>query len=297
MMNPTTVLSFPQKDPSVKDAFLTLEINRGQTGYPQRPVTVPRFLIGGGSGCDLRLGGPEIPPLHTVMIIGDGEVTVEAIAESPALQVNGRTVTSAVLHEGDTLGIGLFEFHVRLHESAILETAPAPSNPFETDLDCGGPVLPETAELSASELIEKLEEEQGLVESFEQTVNTGHDALLAAVRARQADKRNQVLETTNPALPSRHVIHGAHELRGPRITAPADGDEQFVHEFERVRRELEDFSLELEKRIERVTKREAHFDEAAKELVEAQNKLSAQLGTLLEQIETDRKESQPRANP
>ena len=36
---------------------MILEICRGLTRFPQRPICGPRFFIGSGPGCDLRLGG------------------------------------------------------------------------------------------------------------------------------------------------------------------------------------------------------------------------------------------------
>src|SRR3712207_3653250 len=43
--------------------LLYLEVSRGRTGFPLRPVRTPRFLIGSAEACQLRLGGSEMPAL------------------------------------------------------------------------------------------------------------------------------------------------------------------------------------------------------------------------------------------
>lgn len=69
--------------PANHDTHLTLEICRGRTEHPLRPVLSPRFLIGSSPRCDLRLGGAEVPPL-VAMIFQDGSNTwLEAIAPAP----------------------------------------------------------------------------------------------------------------------------------------------------------------------------------------------------------------------
>jgi len=288
MMKSTKDLPTSQNDGQGIDVYLTLDIKRGKTSHPLRPVKTARFLIGSGSGCHLSLGGGEIPPLHTILFIQSGEVLAEAIAGSPPLTANGNAVSSVVLEDGDVLGIGSFEFTVRINAEVVARTAESLSDLDEASLEIDDEEIPEVSEMSAEELVDLIASELSVVEEYEQSIQSGGDALLSAIRARQ-------LEDQPRELPTRHLIHGAHQLRGPRIRPVTVEDEQLVHEFERVRRELEDFSHELEKRFDRVTKREAHFDAAAKELIEAQSKLSAQLGTLLEQIETRHGDLQPRA--
>src|SRR4029077_10738480 len=78
---------------------LVLEVTRGVTRFPRRPVTHPRFLIGAGSTCDLRLGGEGIPALHSLITVSGRDITLEAIAAEPALRVNGRVVQTAILHD------------------------------------------------------------------------------------------------------------------------------------------------------------------------------------------------------
>ena len=66
--------------PTTIDTHLVLEICRGRTDHPLRPVQSPRFLIGSSPRCDLRLGGAEIPPLHTLIFVDGADIWVEAMA-------------------------------------------------------------------------------------------------------------------------------------------------------------------------------------------------------------------------
>ena len=88
---------------------LVLEVTKGHTRFPRRPVTHPRFLIGAGSTCDLRLGGEGMPALHSLITVSGRAITLEAIAATPALRVNGRVVQTTVLHDGDVIGVGEVE--------------------------------------------------------------------------------------------------------------------------------------------------------------------------------------------
>ena len=85
----TKLLSFPHYTTFPDNAYLTLQVSRGRTRFPHRPVTVSRFTIGSGSGCDMVLGDAQIPPIHTILIIDGGRVLVEALTQAPLLKVNG----------------------------------------------------------------------------------------------------------------------------------------------------------------------------------------------------------------
>ena len=149
-------------------------------------------------------------------------------------------------------------------------------------------------ELSAKELVNRLESEMAQVDQFERQIQTGQAALLQAAINRNTC-RELPPEFSRPALPSHTVIHNRQTLRGPRSRSHFEADDRFVDEFERVRLELEDFSTDLEQRIQQVNHREDNIDAATKELAEAQNKLVAQLGMLLEQIASQQTTDVPRA--
>ena len=73
-----------------RPARLTLEICRGRTRFPERPVAGPRFFIGSGEGCDLRLGGDLLPSIHSLIQTRGEGLFLEPIAANPPLLVNGQ---------------------------------------------------------------------------------------------------------------------------------------------------------------------------------------------------------------
>jgi hypothetical protein len=138
---------------------LFLTICRGKTRYPRRPVAGQVFLIGSGPDCQLRLGGP-IPTHHSTIRCGDGDITIQAIADSPPLRVNGVECRQSPVRSGDLLEVGPF---------ALSLEAPLP------------------AERSAAELVDLLEAEQALIDEYEAGRLRGGEALLNAVRRRSAE--------------------------------------------------------------------------------------------------------------
>lgn len=295
VMNQSTKrLSFPENAVVADDTFLTLQVSRGKTNFPHRPVTAPRFAIGAGSGCDMVLGDPNVPAIHTILLVEGGCVIAEAVAQTPLLKVNGNVISTAILEDGDELTIGGFHFAIHLNHEAIARTLESDTQTPLDLQDLESECELDDSELSAAELVDRLESEMSLVDQFERQIQTGQAALLQSAINRNTHRES----TTGPshsAISPRHIIHSKHKLRGPRSPRHIEADERVVDEFERVRMELEDFSADLEQRIHQVNHREDNIDAATKELAEAQNKLVAQLGLLLEQIAAQQPADAPRA--
>lgn len=294
MNQSTKRLTFPKNAVVAGDTFLTLQVSRGKTNFPHRPVSVPRFAIGAGSGCDIVLGDSNVPALHTILLVEGGCVIAEAIAHSPLLKVNGNVVKTAILEDGDVLTIGGFQFAIHLNHEAIAQTLESDSQTSLDLQDLEREFEFDDGELSAAELVDRLESEMALVDQFERQIQTGQAALLQSAINRNTHRESST-DPMHSAIAPRNVIHSKHTLRGPRSRRNIEADERVVDEFERVRMELEDFSTDLEQRIHQVNHREDNIDAATKELAEAQNKLVAQLGLLLEQIAAQQPADVPRA--
>ena len=266
--------------------LLYLEIRRGKTEFPERPVYSRNFLIGSGSDCDLRLGGAGIPEAHSVLVAGADEVRIQWLADAPPLYINGELTQEAGLCEGDEIAIGRFEFIVhRLLEHAVVakehkQTKPniQTNPPLETgtllNLLAEAKQQEKSAELCdtpASELIAKCEADQEFVEEFEATVRKGEEALLYAAAQRAADLMD------DPA--------------GPKIAEPSASEaapdpieEEVLEELEQVIEQLSGFSAELEERAKRLADQEATQAEAAELLLDAQKELAAQLNRFQQQV-------------
>lgn len=101
---------YPQRLPEV-----TIEIARGAAQRRQRVVRPPVFLIGAAADCDLVLGDPLFPTVHTYLYVTSTGVSARHIGEGPALLVNGQEVESTPLADGDLLQLGVYEFVLRIH--------------------------------------------------------------------------------------------------------------------------------------------------------------------------------------
>lgn len=90
-------------------AAVWLEITRGRVRQPIRPVNAPVFLIGTALDCDLVVGDTAFPETYAYLLVQDGRVAIRRVGNGPELLVNGLTVETAELEDGDQLAFGAFE--------------------------------------------------------------------------------------------------------------------------------------------------------------------------------------------
>lgn len=245
---------------------LLLEIERGRTRFPLRPVRTGRFLIGSGANCDLRLGG-HMPLLHSIVLVEKGEVTLEAVAAVPPLKVNGLDVETARLRDGDRIELGSFEITVRRPEFDIApETAEDDIAQEFDDVAAKDP-----AALSAAELVAEIEREEALVEEFDEGVRVGAAALLQAALARPREVPRVRLAEPPSAVPP------ASRRRPP-------AEDRILNELEQTLARLDEFTQGLEARAQRLSRREASYAEAATVLLETQAKLAEQVDALCRKV-------------
>lgn len=96
-----------------------LEVTRGRTRQTVRPLESRAFLIGAAEDCDLVLTDPQFPAVYAYVMRDAEGARVRAIAESPAMCVNGEQVEETRLDDGDVIRTGPYEFRVRLTPPAI----------------------------------------------------------------------------------------------------------------------------------------------------------------------------------
>ncbi len=243
---------------------MMLEICRGRTRFPQRPILGPRFYIGSGAGCDLRLGGMDFPAIHSVIQTRENGVWFETLAAAPAVRINGELTTGEWLRDGDRIEIGAFQFLA--HSVPLLPPvaiADAPSMEQGTDVE-------QVSELSASELTDRLDVEMNEVERFQKGQRAGAHALLQALRRRPMQPAQPAARSI-PAMPS--VAWG---------TATFVAQQEFQADLDRLCKDLEELTTTLERRSETISQREFQFAQAAEALLETQRQLVAQLESALE---------------
>jgi hypothetical protein len=243
--------------------ILYFDIQSGVTQYPRRPVTRGRFLLGSGDACHMRLGGDDIPPIHSMIVADDDQVLLERLSTGPALRVNGEDVESVTLNDGDEISIGRILFTVRFEATAVTQIATGP-----VDLVADVALTPEELQelkdiesMSVVELVNQLEADTDLVNEFETAQQTGLESLVFeaanAVAADTAAADNGVDETSE-------------------ISAPATLEDLIEH--------LNSVTRELDRRSSRLQEREQVYSVAAQDLLDQQARLREQVEALSKQI-------------
>ncbi len=243
------------------DAPVILEILHGRTQFPQRPVAGSRFLIGSGEACDLRLGGTEMPRLHSVLVIDPDEVALEAVASEPPLLVNNQPMTHASLKDGDILTIGVFQIRAHIQPSVV------------EMVDLESPATIPLSELSASTLVDYLERDLKEIETYDRRRHLGADALLEAARRQKRAKTS--------AAPRPHFPLVQPETAD--VTSPAE-HERLGHELDQLAGVLSQLSEEIGHHRTHAAEREATLADVTEQLLETQHRLANQLEVLTQQV-------------
>lgn len=273
--------SFPHTADGVheepSDLGLCLEIRRGRTEHPVRPIKSDRFLIGGDSDCDLQLGGDDMPALHSLVYREGHDFWIEMISPFPPLKVEGQVVEASVLRNGDRIQIGSFEFVVQLAGTAHSHRMDPPHKSEQARLR--GPHFGMAAalkqmdsrdpsELSAEELLDSLDREIQTVEKFERRQNLAAGAFLGSVRSR-------FLSPTTTEF------------------GEESSSENAPHQANGLLQELKLALQHLEERSEHLEQREVAYQEAVASLLEMQTRMARQI----EAVEQRLAASQPTSEP
>ena len=161
----------------MSQAGMWLEIRKGRTGFPLRPISGDRFLIGAGSHCHLQLGGDTMPMLHSLLVIDGKRAYLEAVVPMPALQVNGQARRAVELVDEDHVTIGEFEFvfHRLVSSEPAAGAAEALPSAEQTTYE-------NLMQMSVTQLVARIEDEIHEIHAFEAGREAGASALLEAAR-------------------------------------------------------------------------------------------------------------------
>lgn len=293
-----------------------LEVSRGRTVFRRRPITNKSFLIGSGEHCDLQLGGQEIPLLFAIIQADGDRLRIRSVEAQPDLMVNGQAVTSAVLSDGDAIAIGSFQFVARKQDVpdpampsayARRPSAHAEESSSEHDVDL--------SELSAAELLERLEHDLDMVEDFERGERQGWAALMERVERRKESMRSlsgSRIRRQKPARPSRRrlgslddlnideMYDSMHRREGRMSTkshVSAGLETDYLLQIEQMVNELSHVTSELEDRSEQMTQRDLQYLEAASTIMETQQKLAEQLQSLIEYVDQSAEHQNKKVEP
>ena len=93
---------------------ITIEILRGRATQKSRVMTGPTLLIGSDPRCDVQMRSPNVAPKHCLITRQDGVVRATRLSADHAVLHNGKPTAEEALDDGDRLGIGPFEFRIRI---------------------------------------------------------------------------------------------------------------------------------------------------------------------------------------
>ena len=92
---------------------MLLEIRRGQAKRRTRSITVPMFLVGTETSCDMVLGDSQFSPVHFYLLTREGHTTLRCLSDTPDVTINGTAKFSSPIFAGDRIRTGPFEFVVK----------------------------------------------------------------------------------------------------------------------------------------------------------------------------------------
>ncbi len=235
---------------------LYLEIVRGATRFPNRPVYEGVFLIGAGTNCDLRLGGTDTPAVHSIVRAEGRDVHIESLCRKPALRVNGQPRERTELKDGDRIQIGPIQMVAHFQTVPAAPALAEPGNGTGTGNDL--------QQLSAPQLIELLEQDLALVEQSDRAEADGVARLLEAATH---------VDTLQPAEETVSIV---------------DPDEQLVDthaEAEQLIAALNRIADDLNARVDHLQQKEDVYSEAAEDLLTMQTRFSSLLERVLQRLE------------
>lgn len=191
MSNALSPPSGVSRDESSGTLTFSLEVRGGRTGFRRRPILGDRFLIGSDAVCDLRLDGRLAAPLHCLLHREGDRLEAEGLSGA-AIHVNGTPVEAAELAAGDTLGIGGVRLIV--HAIAVRFDVVRPGDFESADSGESAP------ERSASQLVDRIEDEQERIREFQDRRRAGAVALLDAVRRSKRPASGAIAGQTPAAM-------------------------------------------------------------------------------------------------
>ena len=274
---------------------LVLEITRGRTRFPLRPVAGERFLIGAAVTCDLRLGGPLMPALHSIIHTADGCSELDAISAVPALKINGKMVDHALLNDGDRIEIGDVELTARL-------VAQAEFAPRGTAARLTVPDSPAALEqLSTSDLLDLWRQETGEIARWESNERLAEQSLLNAVRQTPPAIRTPTrVDGAQPVVRRPHFPIPATPAATPVANggaAPAPVNETLaplgLDDLRMLEEQLAALSDELRQSLLAADGREGQYAQSLSQLLAMQQKLTRQIEALAESVHRLQQERNP----
>lgn len=232
-----------------------------------------------------------MPLLHSIVLARPDGYHLDAVASDPPLKVNGRSVESADLADGDLIEIGTFRLEVALSSPGGQRQPQHSASQEQTAIDHDREFT-DPAELSAEELVDLLDAEMQMVDEFDNGTMVGAEALLDAA-LREQDKSPD----TVPMIPIDSALKQEPDAAAASVSAEQESPELAIHRESQPATEsqgdlatlvaqLQEFVHGMDSRSQRATEREMFLAEAISEIFESQQQMAEQIEQLAGQLAT-----------
>src|SRR5262245_59446966 len=95
-----------------------LIVQNGRLAGTRRPLLAPLTFLGRDAGRDMRLNADGVAPLHCLLAHSPGGLLLRVLHGEGGTTVNGEPARTGTLHDGDLLGVGPFQFRLKLRPPA-----------------------------------------------------------------------------------------------------------------------------------------------------------------------------------
>jgi chromosome segregation ATPase len=283
-----------------------LELRHGSARPVVYDVPGEEFVVGSVPGCDLRLSGPNLPPVVCVLSRHLDGVRLRKLAPTLPLLLNGRPVQSAALQPGDLLTLGPLSVIVHIdgahpatggaHAVGFVTIPPSPPH----DLDERQRRLDEqTAELEADRVLwyrrrEDLEREcagreQALADLHQQQAEAERTSRELDARARQlAEQQNELDKLRDELAEVRRDLYQRYQERRDRLAGLQQAVQNAARKLQERKRQIEADAprvRDLEARQASVDRREQELAEVRLAAAEEDRRREAEHQTARQQLD------------
>lgn len=255
---------------STPGASVRLEVRVGSARPAVYEVGDGGFLIGSVPGCDLRLPGVGLPPVICLIARHSGGASLRKLAPVQPIGVNGRSIHSTYLADGDCISVGSIE--VIVHLSVAAEAAASTAAPE-------APVTDEERARVRQQALKLQEWSDRLTRQQEELAR--REAALRQPDGGEAVLSEQLRERQARLLARQHAVRRATRRAKARL---ARADER-VAGVQAREDELASRQAELDARREQLDRERQLLDEQIVALARRQQELQADGKTRLTDLE------------
>jgi len=261
---------------------VTLEVRQGSARPVHYTLGDVDFLIGGVTGCDLRLPG-EVPAVLCLFARHPAGVTFRKLAPTASILVNGHPANQRDLSNGDRVQLGAFEIHVHIQPAVSASPTGA------ADLEAAKQEFKGQVQQFRQQVV-AFQQEKDTFDRQRQAAQVDTKNVTATGQAAEIEQQRQELARTKQELADvRQQLYEHYQDRRDRLAAQQEELEKLKHELDererRLRLEEEDAAdsrrrdrkrhEELDQRSRELAERIAHFDAEARRFEDQRNELVA----------------------